>query len=258
MNKVLLNGIQKVGNTWTRFVIFNYYHIKNHGATKTLNFDELEAPHLLRVIKGIDYPYADGFPLVFHTHLTYTGYGIFDTDYHPKHHYYFDSFDKKIYLYRNPFDTMISYYYFMMFRTTPEPFGAGVTKEELKKMKNIDGFTEFYLPRWIRHVKTTMHRCDLVLDYDKLREDPSGFWDALELLDDGEIDEDIFWKAIEMSSFESIKYMSEKTKQVGGLGMPYLKGYFCRDGRSEQYKEVMKAGLIDYIKDECKRNGIEI
>jgi len=253
-NTILLSSIQKAGSTWVRFVIANYYTILNRNITKSLTWDELEAPHLLRVQKGIDYPYSDGYPLVFHTHLTYNGYGIFDYD--PKMPSYFDSFDYIIYLYRNPFDTIISYFHFMLERTTPEPFGDGVKGAELEKLKTLEGFTDFYLPRWIRHVKTTMCKADLVMDYDKTWNQPyTEFLNMFKLIDDN-IDDSTLIKAIQMSSFNNIRKMSEDIGQIGGLGIPYYTGYFCREGTPLQYKKVMSPELIQKIKDECKKENI--
>jgi len=255
-NKVLLCGIQKVGTTALRFCIFNYYNILNHHATKTLTWDELEAPHLLRVKNGIDYLYSDGFPLVFHTHRNYQGYGIFDSDLDLNTPHYFDSFDKLIYAIRNPFDTIISYKAFMLERTTPEPFGDGVKGAELEKLKTLEGFTDFYLPKWIRHVKTTICKADLVMDYDKTWNQPyTEFLNMFKLIDDN-INLDILKKSIEMSSFKNVRKMSEEIHQENGLGYPYYTGYFCREGTPLQYKKVMSSDLIQKIKDECKKENI--
>ena len=255
-NTVLLSSIQKAGSTWVRFVIANYYNILNHHATDTLTFKELEEPHILRVEKGIHYKYKDGYPLVFHTHLTYDGYGIFDYD--PKMSEYFDSFDKIIYLYRNPFDTIISYWHFMMERTTPEPFGDGVKGLALEKLKTLEGFVGFYLPRWIRHVKTTMPKASLIMDYDDTWKQPyKHFYRMFELIDT-DIDTVILRKAIQMSSFTNVRKMSEDVNQRGGLGMPYYTGYFCRVGTPEQYKIVMSSDLIQRIRTECKKENITV
>jgi hypothetical protein len=255
LNKILLVGIQKSGNSWVRFVIFNYFNILNNRATKTLTWDELQKPHLDRLEKGVDYEYNDGFPLVFHTHLSYDGHGIFD--FYSETPKYFAKFDKIIYIYRNPFDTMISYWHFMMDRNG-DPFGDGIVGEELDKLRKLEGFVEFYLPKWIYHVKTTRNLADLILDYDQLRKNPNLFAKAITLIDNGMIHIKNFNEALEMSSFSSIKRMSEEVGNIGGLGSPYYKGYFCRDGRSGQYKEVMSQELINYIRNECLKEGIEV
>jgi hypothetical protein len=264
MKKILLCGIQKSGSTWGRFVVFNYFNILKNNAKRTLNFDELKAIHLRRGW----YPNTpdpntprkpealkDGFPLVYHTHLGYDGTGFIKT--FPKVHEWFEKFDGLIYIYRNPFDTMISYYEFL--RTRDEtPYMN--TQKEVKmdeKLESLENFTKYYLPKWISHVKSTKHRADVVLDYDELRENPSGFIDAIELIDES-VDLGVLEKAIKMSDFNNIKKMSIETKQPWGVGGPLYKGLFCRDGRTGQYKERMSKELIKYIKKECKNEGIKI
>lgn len=250
--KILLCGIQKTGNNWSRFVIFNYFHILNHGATKTLNWDELEKPHLERYNRGVDFEnYTDGYPIIHHTHNSYDGHGLFvKYDICPQ---FFDKFDVLIYFYRNPFDTCISYYHFMMDR---ESIHYPLPKEELDTLKTLEGFVKWYLPKFIHHVKSTMHKADLVLNYDILKRDTSGFREALKLITDNNINEDVYQKTLELSSFENIRKMSIETGKQAGLGHPYYRGFFCRDGRSGQYKEVMTEALITYIKEECEKEGL--
>lgn len=250
MSKTLLCGIQKTGNTWCRFVLFNYFYLKN-GGTRTLTFDELGAPHLIRQKKGPEYDYSDGFPLVFHTHCSYEGKGI-NRDYegYPE---YFEQFDNLIYIYRNPLDTCISYYHFMSNRDTDRPFGI-----EIKGIEDLEGFTKWFLPKWIHHVKVTKPHADLVLNYDKLRHDTSDFYRAIELICDGDIDEEVLERAIQLSTFENIKAMSIAIGQPYGLGMEVYNGFFCRDGRSGQFEEKMNVKLVEHVLNECRKEGLTV
>lgn len=243
MIRVLLSGLQKTGNSWIRFVIFNYFNILNHGVIKTLTWDELQKIHLDRVEHGVDYDYNDGFPMVFHTHNSYDGFGI-NVKYegYPE---FFEQFDKFIYLYRNPYDCMISYWHFVE------------NRDRINYKRDLKEFTKWFLPKWIHHVKTTRHLADLVLDYDLLRKYPEAFQQALKLIN-GSVDNRILSQAIDMSSFDNIRKMSEEVGNVAGLGFPYYQGYFCRDGRSGQYLSVMSKELINYIKKECSKEGLEV
>lgn len=250
---VLISGIQKTGNTLCRFVIFNYFNILNNSAKKTLTWDELEAPHLLRQKYGIDHNYQDGFPNVHHTHVSYDGWGV-NVNYEDFPSFY-EQFDKLIYVIRNPFDTMISYFHFMMNR---DRFSfSNISKERLEKMKGLKGFVEFYLPKFIHHVKTTRHRADLVLDYDMLMNNKDGFRKAIELIDN-DVNLSILQQSIEMSSFDNIRNMSIRIKQPYGLGGVRYKGFFCRDGRSGQYLSFMSKELIEWITNECKEKGLKV
>lgn len=253
--KILLCGLQKCGSNWVRFVIFNYFNILNNNATKTLTWNELEKPHLERFRRGIDFEgtYEDGFPNIHHTHNSYDGHGIFVQ--YPNYPEFFDKFDIMIYIIRNPFDTIISYWHFMMDRDLP---AYPLPDDELRELKTLEGFAKFYLPKWIHHTKTTKHKANIVLDYDILQKDTSDFKRALELITDDHVNEIVYQKALEISTFENIKDMSISTGRPSGLGYPYYRGYFCRDGRSGQYKDVMSSLLINYIKYECEKEGIKV
>jgi len=259
MNSVLICAIQKTGSTWIRFVMFNYFNILNNGATETLTFDELKKIHDVRRKKGFrkGHPhvnkevhttlYEDGFPQIIHTHIGYNGTAFVKNFPKAIYNKYFNQFDKIIYGFRNPYDTMISYHQFI-FNRNRIPY----RKINMNLKQRLEDFTTYYLGRFIKHVKETMHRADIVLNYDKLRKDPSGFAEAIKLVD-GTIDMNVFSKAVEISTFDNIKKMSIEVDQPYGVGGPLYKGFFCRDGRSGQYKEVMSKELIEYITNECKK-----
>jgi len=255
MKKTLLCGIQKTGNTWARFVIFNYFNILNNKATKTLTFDELQKPHLLRMTKGIDYDYKydDGFPNVHHTHNAYDGQAIFKK--YKGYTGYFERFDNVIYIYRNPYDTMISYYHFMANRKKGG-FPNGMM--ESLKLDNLDNFVRWYLPKYIHHIKTTLKKCIMTLNYEKLRFDPMGFKAAIMLImeDPKTFKWDIFKTSVQMSTFENIKKMSDNVKQPYGLGGPDYLGYFCRNGNYGQFHNEMSPESIEYITKEWSKLGI--
>ena len=144
----------------------------------------------------------------------------------------------------------------MMNRSRP-PYTKKIKGFPLERLKTLKGFTEFALRIYLHHIKTTKYRADIILNYDKLRKDPSDYRKVIELVVD-KIDENIFKKSIEISSFNSIKKMSEDTNRIWGLGGDTYKGYFTRNGHSGQYKEVMSIKLVNYIKNECKRAEIEL
>jgi hypothetical protein len=259
-----MDGIQKSATSYCRFVVFNYFNILNNSAKETLNFDELKAIHLKRGwypnnqdpnIPRKKEALTDGYPLMYFSHLGYDGTGFMKN--FPKVHEWFDKFDGLIYVVRNCFDVMISYYEFL--RTRDETPYMNTQKEinMNEKLKSLEAFTKFYLPKWISHVKSTKHKADVILDYDELRKNPIGFLDAIELIN-GDVDLAVLERAIEMSSFDNIRQMSIDTNQIWGVGGPLYKGYFCRDGRSGQYKERMNKNLIKWIRAKCKKAGIKV
>ena len=106
-NRVLLVGAIKTGNHWCRFVVMNYYNILNNGATKTMTFQESN----INRISGIDNLILDQ-KIEFYENLPSIKYC---------HSFHYDRivpskfnsvFDKFVYLIRNPFDQLISWFYY--------------------------------------------------------------------------------------------------------------------------------------------------
>jgi MoaA/NifB/PqqE/SkfB family radical SAM enzyme len=232
----------------------NYFNILNNGAEKTLTYKELskiQRHRLERDVTGYDkdgykpFEFDDGFPRFYHTHVSYnTKYGK-----------YFDCFDKVVYLIRNPYDTMVSYYYYLANRD--KPFNGRFDHIKTAHLLHIENFVKHYLPNYLTHVWETKFRADLVLDYDKLKEKfgDFGFYNLIELFGD-RVNTNVLGKAIKMSSFDSIKKMGRETNQQYGLADSY-KGEFTRDGRTGQYKEVLSDTVIHFIKTEYDKMNFE-
>lgn len=246
--KILLVGFSKSGNTWARFVIFNYWNILTNNAKETLTYREL-----IKINENILDGIGDQYPQVYFMHVPKSGKTILGINRDRKIKLY-NKIDKIIYVCRNPFDVMISYFDYLYNRDIP--FNGNFKGKKLEEISNLKGFIKKFLPLYIDHIKSTKHLADVVLDYDQLRANPNGFRKALELVY-GDVNEKIFQKAIEMSSFESIKTMGIKFDQRYGLASSY-RGSFTRNGRSGQYLEVMSKELIEYIKNECRKEGIKI
>lgn len=235
---ILLCGFPKTGNSWLKFVICNYVSILSHGAKFTLSYSQLND-----IFK---HPIS-----LHHTHIPFSGkltYGSVKNI--PE---YYSKFDKIIYICRNPYDTMISFWHYLKNRDPPfNLLKKNLNMEMIEEFSSLKGFVEYFLPLYIDHVKSTRHRADLILNYDELRKNPNDFKKVIKLIFDDEINEEVFEKAIEMSSFENIRKMGIEMDQKHGLAKDYL-GHFARDGRSGQYKEVMDAHLIQYIETEWNK-----
>ena len=78
--KILLYGYPKSGNTWVRFLIFNYFNlINNPKYLKTLTFDELNEIQSNVMDRGTTNNNLPGFPLFYRTHKVYNDcYKLFD------------------------------------------------------------------------------------------------------------------------------------------------------------------------------------
>ena len=98
-SKILLFGYPKSGNTWLRFLIYNYrFLLLNPDIKKTITYDTLNDLQNNVMDRGTTFLPKKGYPLIYRTH------SIFSNSY--------NLFDKKIFIHRNPLDTLISSYYF--------------------------------------------------------------------------------------------------------------------------------------------------
>lgn len=255
LNSVLLCGYPKTGNTWARFVILNYFNIVNHNAKKTLTYKELTKIQSHRVERDVKkeykkfeynpFQFEEGFPPLYHTHVSKGNW---------KYGEYFNKFDKLCYLYRNPCDTMISYYHYLMDRDNP--FKGRKPRMKVQLLKNLQTFVKYYISEYIQHIKETMPHADLVLRYNELREDPYLFRDAIDLFG-VRVSEEALEKAISFSSFDSIKRMGRETNQTYGLAKSY-RGEFTRDGRVGQYKTILTNETIQFIKIKIREMNNEM
>ena len=93
--KILMFGYPKSGNTWLRFLLYNYCNLLlNPNVDKTISFDQLNNLQNNVMDRGTIFNIIEGFPFFYRTHKIYVK---------P-----YDLFDKKIFVHRNPLDTLIS------------------------------------------------------------------------------------------------------------------------------------------------------
>lgn len=157
---------------------------------------------------------------------------------------YHESFDKVIYLYRNPFDVLLSYYYYDKknilrqllidegdLEYAQNPLEIKLDHEELWR------YIKERLPLYIQHLNEGYHHADVVLQYEKLMKDPMLFKDAFLLFYDF-IDNNILTKALRFGGFEQVHKMNP---------------HHARRGKVGQYKKEMAPKMIAYIKETCRK-----
>lgn len=243
MNRILLCGYPKTGNTFARFVMFNYLYKREHDIQDTLTYRELIQAQKVS-------------PIVKHTHLPGSGQRVLGKQQNP--YRFLRKFKYIIYITRNPFDTMISYWHYLKDRDPP--FNILKDKRKVKHLVptwfDLKEFIKFFLPMYIDHHTSTLHEAEHVLKYEEMIKSKEPFRKVLNLLPHDSIDENAFEWAYTVSSFKNVQAMGRRVNQKGGLAGS-LTIEFCRDGRAGQYKEVMNEELIEYIKNECEKGGLE-
>ena len=238
---VLLSGFPKSGNTWTRFVFFNYHSVLLDDARQTLTYDQLNRIQHHALEWPLDGDFTAGYPVFFRTHLAYRKV--------------FDVF-RVIYVMRNPLDTLVSYYHSQNDRVVPFPRHSRSLR---RRLADIDFFVRYTLERWIRHVKTTAPRADVVLRYEEMRADPEGQFRRMFRGVGIEPDQEALRRAVSLSSRESIRRMGRLSGQkAGGSETLFSAGYeFVRSGEPRQYLSRLAGETIDYARRALGRSGLE-
>ena len=117
----------KSGNTWVRFLIYNYHCLLlDPNKQSTLSYNELNTLQKNVMDRGHTFSIPDNFPCIYRTHKIY------------KKSY--DLFDYRIFVHRNPLDTLISSYYFYKQREIPFPNDKNNLR---KQLHDIDFYVKY-------------------------------------------------------------------------------------------------------------------
>jgi len=230
---ILLFGYPKSGNTWLRFLLFNYRNLLlDSNKSETLTYDELNQLQNNELEKGTTFIPAEGFPVFYRSHVVYND---------P-----YDLFAKKIFIHRNPLDTLISAYYFYKDREIPfwdDPVNIR------KDLDDIDLYVKYKIDSWINYYNTSIKHANIVLNYSKMKGNCEK--ELLRLIQylGWELDAKLIRKAVDLSSFEKVKSMGEQKMQAYGNGPKdgSFFGNFTRSGQEGQFKSELKKETINLI-----------
>lgn len=241
---ILFAGYQKSGNTWLRFLIFNYYNIIVNSAGRTLRYSELNEIYQNDTLGlpsneienkyPISGPVKD-FPYLIRTH------SFFKNQYR--------IFDKIIYISRNPLDVLVSKYNFYIKNRKKEESVSFPFNE-------IDSYVLFYLPIWRYHVKSYVNNDHIFhVTYEELKNDPAGRLEKiLEYIGCKQIHKSAIDKSIEFSSFDSIKKMGRKSGETHGMAPKNsYHGEFTRKGKVGGFREELNPKTISQAKKIIKK-----
>jgi len=237
-NKILLFGYPKSGNTWLRFLLFNYLNLLlNKTQTKTLTYEELNSIQNNIMDRATTFLPKDGYPLFYRTHKIY------------KKPY--DLFDFKIFIHRNPLDTLVSAYYFYRDRIIPFP---NDNKNEVKDLHDIDYYVKTKFLYWKNFYDKSVHEADYVVNYSNLKANCFHELKSLIIFLRWNLDEDLINKSIRLSSFDNIKKMSEIYSQKYGNAPKdgSFKGNFTRSGVDGQFLDELDNSTISFVKNRFK------
>ena len=233
--KILLFGYPKSGNTWLRFLLYNYCNLLfNKKETKTLTYDRLNSLQNNVMDRGTIFNNKEGFPLFYRTHKIY------------KKPY--DLFDKKIFVHRNPLDTLISSFHF--YKNREIPFSDD-SYEVRDKLYDLDFYVTYKIDFWINYYKTSIKHTDIVMNYSDMKHDTSKELYKLIQFLNWDLEKEIIRKSVEFSSFNKIKKMGKEQYQQYGNGPKdgSFKGEFTRSGEEGQFNNELKKETIQLVLD---------
>jgi len=234
-SKILLSGYPKSGNTWLRFMIFNYLELlDNKKLNETISFNFLNQIQSNVLEKGLELKYKKNDLIFYRTHSPYSRcYKLFDV---------------LIFIHRNPLDTLISAYYYYFKRELP--FHA-FPKKLRNKLKDIDFFVLYNFKKWLIYYNKSVSVADVIVNYSDLKSDPFSQMKKIFIKLKLPLKDELIKKTVKLSSFKNIKVMASKLNQLNGMaskeGESNFKGIFVRSGEELQYKNELKAETVNYI-----------
>ena len=155
-NKILIYGFPKSGNTWVRFLIYNYLNLLNNiNVTKTISFDKLNELQNNVMDRGTTFYNKKGYPIIYRTHKIFVKPYLL--------------FDKRIFIHRNPLDTLISSYYF--YKNREIPF-SGDDKKYRDLLFDINFYVRYKLEDWINFYTQSVKYAHLNINYSDIISNP--------------------------------------------------------------------------------------
>ena len=232
-DSILLFGYPKSGNTWLRFLIYNYqYLLLNPSNKETITFDKLNSLQNNVMDRGSVFLPENGFPLFYRTHKIYN---------RP-----YTLFNKKIFIHRNPLDTLISAYYF--YKNRDIPF-CDDPKNLREKLMDIDFYVSYKINFWIKYFRISVKKAVIVMNYSDMKNDTRQELTKLVQFLNWDLDEVLIKKSVEFSSFNKVKKMGKMQSQQYGNGPKdgSFKGEFTRSGEEGQFNSKLKKETIDLV-----------
>ena len=232
-DSILLFGYPKSGNTWLRLLIYNYLKLQDdHNLGSTISFDELNSQQNNVMDRGSVFLPENDFPLFYRTHKIYN---------RP-----YTLFNNKIFIHRNPLDTLISAYYFYKNRDIPFSDDPKNLRENLM---DIDFYVSYKINFWIKYFRISVKKADIVMNYSDMKNDTRKELTKLVQFLNWDFDEGLIKKSVEFSSFNKVKKMGKEQSQQYGNGPKdgSFKGEFTRSGEEGQFNHKLKKETIDLV-----------
>ena len=221
---IILATFPKSGTTWMRFIFANLISLKEfNGRVVDYQFlnNELRGGYDSNLYPTIKY---STFPRIIWTHYKYEQKRFGN--------------NKRIYIYRNPGDTMVSYYEFRK-SLKDNPLKNQSFQEFIRNEK-------YGINYWCEHFLSWKDNCDILVSYEELKDNSlEKIKNVLSKLKLNKIGDDLLSVAIERFSFKNIRSMEEKVGLDDSAKEKHKEGYrFARKG--------IVGDWVNYFNDEDK------
>lgn len=253
-NAIILASSPKSGNTWVRFIFANIIALQELDG-EIIDFHKLEQSlpdegWLEDMCKPWRYKTI---PCIVKTHKPYSDI--------------YNNF-KKFFVYRNPLDTMVSQYYYIITRRA-DP----VIENSYRKWKDVEeiriiteewkrrGPGEYMrhqtgLDRWCHHFNSWIDNCDASCSYEHLKSVPDTTFKSVISKLSLQIEDEIIEEAIKRSDFRKVQTLEEKSGK--SPKMAQLSTKFARKGSIGQWKDYFDRSDISYFKTKMAEYNIDI
>ena len=184
--------------------------------------------------RGTTFPVLEGFPVFYRTHKSYNKS--------------YDLFSFRIFIHRNPMDTLISSYYFYRDRNIPFLDDPKYMQTDLL---DIDFYVRYKLDDWISFYYESIKHASIILNYTQLKNDCFFHISRLVREMGWKFSSQLIEKSIQISSFENVKHMGKIHRQEYGNGPKdgSFKGKFTRSGKEGQFHNELSSKTLDYVID---------
>ncbi|MEQ8704213.1 MAG: sulfotransferase domain-containing protein [Phaeodactylibacter sp.] len=242
---VLLCGYPKSGNTWLRFFLAHYSILQQETVASTITYSELNEIQNLILERPFNRKKYSRKSNSLIDKIVWT-HAPFKSDYSK-------FISKYLLIYRNPLDTLASSWNYHV-KNRNNLKRIGYPKNDINayvKLRYVDW--EKYM---VSYSQLDEHQV-LAVSYEELLKEPVGSFKKILSFSypNHNCDLDKLKKAIELSSFNSVKTMGRIKDQQHGMAAAN-KGEFARKGIIGSYKNELTEDTIDYIKNKVEKNSI--
>jgi|GEM_PF-2064467 len=246
---VTVATIQKSGTHWMRFFLTNYARaLADPDVRRPVSYPQLlqefYGNNRWQVFRGAE-PYREPSTLL-------AGHGVSDvTMQHFRHDVDPFAFSpgRKIMLYRNPLDYVVSLYHYTIKQRPRHRDEAGHPRDVIERM--LDTYALHYLTLDSYRGHPEVH----VASYESLKADPGArFREVVRFLGLPLVD-DAVDRALALSDISTIRAMEERT---GRSMVVKLDGYFTRDGSIGQWKQFFDAADVERARRTLAAHAVDL